>query len=523
MEKTDAKIRLFLELSNQHPIQILNYVPLKVYKDWTPEKMYEYPKSQYYYAFINDEELISRMKHLVKSNEPVERIENMVENIKKELINQRISIEFNGCNIEDFDNVEKNRQKMLILNENNEENIQNNISIISNLEEEKYVVFCRFFLKNFGFIHSFEKMTKDDLNKLYEKPIVYALKGKIKTLINYKRKEFESKKGENDISALATEEDKGKIRSDLQSKKDPNDKSGTYSRGIDGHWFLVNSYENIEFLALIKYKEKLIIQPDQEKMNNPNSQIANNTSNISGISNVSNVSNISNISQPVSQYSNPHIFSFILKDSKKFITVYQNKSCKIHHNKNEFFCKDCGDFCCLECFESKSKNNIHYGHKISLIDEVAAKFEEDTKFLDERIQYLKTILENEINDKKNEILQTKIKNEQTVNAINVENDNIRVIIKKQQIERAKVLGFLGNEALRILNDFNLKLRYIKILNDKGDMSTYLTNYFFFEKFYKAEIRKNLKVLKKKILQTEERFNIYNEKLMNLVEELKKTI
>ena len=137
MEKTDAKIRLFLELSNQHPIQILNYVPLKVYKDWTPEKMYEYPKSQYYYAFINDEELISRMKHLVKSNEPVERIENMVENIKKELINQKISIEFNGCNIEDFDNVEKNRQKMLILNENNEENIQNNISIISNLEEEK--------------------------------------------------------------------------------------------------------------------------------------------------------------------------------------------------------------------------------------------------------------------------------------------------------------------------------------------------------------------------------------------------
>ena len=47
--------------------------------------------------------------------------------------------------MEDFDNVEKNRQKMLILNENNEENIQNNISIISNLEEEKYIVFCRFF------------------------------------------------------------------------------------------------------------------------------------------------------------------------------------------------------------------------------------------------------------------------------------------------------------------------------------------------------------------------------------------
>ena len=69
----------------------------------------------------------------------------------------------------------------------------------------------------------------------------------------------------------------------------------------------------------------------------------------------------------------------------------------------------------------------------------------------------------------------------------------------------------------------MKLRYIKILNDKGDMSTYLTNYFFFEKFYKTEIRKNLKVLKKKILETEERFNEYNEKLINLIDEIKKTI
>ena len=154
----------------------------------------------------------------------------------------------------------------------------------------------------------------------------------------------------------------------------------------------------------------------------------------------------------------------------------------------------------MECFEEKAKNNIHLGHKISLLDEISAKFEDDAKFLDERIQYLKGIIENEINDKKNEIAATKLKNEQTVNAINSENDNIRAVIKKQQIERAKVLGFLGNEALRILNDFNLKLRYIKILNDKGDMNTYLTNYFFFVKFYKAEIRKNLEVLKKKFWQ-----------------------
>ena len=98
MEKTDAKVRLFLELSNPHPIQILNYIPLKEYKDWTPEKMYDYPKSQYYYAFINDEELISRMKKLIKLNDPIEKIESVVENIKEQLNSSRIYIELNGKN-----------------------------------------------------------------------------------------------------------------------------------------------------------------------------------------------------------------------------------------------------------------------------------------------------------------------------------------------------------------------------------------------------------------------------------------
>ena len=136
---------------------------------------------------------------------------------------------------------------------------------------------------------------------------------------------------------------------------------------------------------------------------------------------------------------------------------------------------------------------------------------------------MKGIIENEITDKKAEILAIKGKNETTVNDINSENDNIRKIIKKEQINRAKVLGFLGNEALRILNDFNLKLRYIKILNDKGDMSTYLTNYFYFVKYYRKEILKNLLVLEKKILATEEKFNEYNNKLINVIEELRKNL
>ena len=320
------------------------------------------------------------------------------------------------------------------------------------------------------------------------------------------------KRGENDITnVVSNEEDKSHIGADIQNKKDLEDKNNGSNKGIDGHWFLINTYENVDFLSLIKYKEKLVIQTEIDK-GSSNTLLSNNVSNISASNQLAN-----------SKYSNPHIFSYIIKDTKKFVTVYQNKSCKYHHNKNEFICKDCSDFCCLECFEEKSKNNFHFGHKITLLDEVMNKFAEDTEFMDERVQYLKGIIENEITDKKAEILAIKGKNETTVNDINSENDNIRKIIKKEQINRAKVLGFLGNEALRILNDFNLKLRYIKILNDKGDMSTYLTNYFYFVKYYRKEILKNLLVLEKKILATEEKFNEYNNKLINVIEELRKNL
>ena len=355
-------------------------------------------------------------------------------------------------------------------------------------------------------------MSRDDISKIREKPIVYALKGRIKTLLNIRTKEFEIKRGDNDISNIGVNDD-DKNPND-QNKKDNEDKNKLINRAIDGHWFLVNSYEDIDFLSLIKYKEKLIIQTEQDKIN----------SNII-VPNNSNVTTVQNkiISQNLNNYMNPHLFSLLVKDSKKFVTVYQNKSCKNHHNKNEFICKDCNEFCCLECFEEKAKNNIHYKHKISLLDETAKKFEEDMDFMKERIQYLKGIIENEINDKKVEINAIKGKNEQTVNKINTESENIRALIKKEEINRAKVLGFLGNEALRILNDFNLKVRYIKLLNDKGDMSSYLTSYFIFQKLYKKEIQKNLKILDKKIQETEEKFKNYNNKLTVAIEDLKKII
>lgn len=511
MEKTDAKVRLFLELSHQHPIQILNYLPLKPFDEWNPERMYEHPKDQYYYAFINDNELIYRIKNLFDKNyEDIQDISNQIDIIKSDLKMSKISIEFNGCNIETFDDLESNKLKIPLINNNNED--INNINIINNQEEERYAVFIRFFLNNFGFIHNYDKLNKDELNKLLEKPIIYALKGSIKSLINIRKKDLDLKRGENDITnVVSNEEDKSHIGADIQNKKDLEDKNNGSNKGIDGHWFLINTYENVDFLSLIKYKEKLVIQTEIDK-GSSNTLLSNNVSNISASNQLAN-----------SKYSNPHIFSYIIKDTKKFVTVYQNKSCKYHHNKNEFICKDCSDFCCLECFEEKSKNNFHFGHKITLLDEVMNKFAEDTEFMDERVQYLKGIIENEITDKKAEILAIKGKNETTVNDINSENDNIRKIIKKEQINRAKVLGFLGNEALRILNDFNLKLRYIKILNDKGDMSTYLTNYFYFVKYYRKEILKNLLVLEKKILATEEKFNEYNNKLINVIEELRKTL
>ena len=390
MEKTDAKIRLFLELSHQRPIQILNYIPLKKPEDWNPEKMYEHPKSQYYYAFINDNELISRMNDSLSQNvDQISNVVKIVDNIKRDLEDDKISIEFNGCNVDIYDDLEKNKQKIPQINENDRDNNmanQNNINNIDNAEEEKYVVFCKFYLKNFGFIHDFDKLSKEEVNKIYERPIVYALKGRIKTLLNLRRKDLELKKGDIDIgNILSNEEDRNRPGNEAQNKKDLNEDNNSPSNGIDGHWFLINSYENVEFLAFIKYKEKLSIIPDPDKVNNNNSVVSLNSSTMS---------NLNQASQ--NKYTNPHIFSYIIKDAKKFVTVYQNKSCKYHHNKNEFICKDCGDFCCLECFEEKGKYNHHSGHKISLLDEVLTKFEEDTKFLEERIQYLKGIIETEI-------------------------------------------------------------------------------------------------------------------------------
>ena len=535
MDKTDSKVRLFLELSHPHPIQILSYIPINSYEKWNPEKMYNKPNSQYYYAFINDKEVISRVKGVLSPNIHVlEEIEYIKEEIK-------MPIEFNGYNIEEYQENENPSKANINVSLNPNAESQNENSELSNqmnnIEEEKYVVFCRFHLKNFGFIHDFSKITKEDCPRIFETPIIYALKGRIKSLINFRLKELESKKGEGEAPNLhsninPSEEEKAN-QMDMQTlghKKEADEKNKIVKTniGIDGHWFLVNNFDNIEFLSLIKYKE-VVMNPNEmaDKMNDDHSNIPlPPTTKISNLNlntiNVTNLDNL-NISNQIDTFLQPHQFSYIIKEAKKYVTVYQNKSCKYHHNKNEFICKTCNVFCCLECFESEAKYNEHYGHKIVLLDEALNKFEEDAKFLDERIQYLKSIIENEISEKKTEISLIKNKNAQIVTQINEENEKIRVEIKKEEINRAKVLSFLGNEALRIINDYNLKIKYLKLLNEKGDMNTYLMNYFFFEKFYKSEIRKNLVVLERKIILTGKKFKSNNEKLNAIIDDLKKAL
>ena len=96
MESTDSKVRLFLELYHPHPIQILSYTPLNSYEKWKPEKMYVKPNSQYYYAFINDKEVIQKVKGVL--NPDVHVLEE-IEYIKQEI---DMPIEFNGYNIEEY-------------------------------------------------------------------------------------------------------------------------------------------------------------------------------------------------------------------------------------------------------------------------------------------------------------------------------------------------------------------------------------------------------------------------------------
>ncbi len=481
MDKTDSKIRLFLEFSHNHPIQIQEIIPLLKYEEWNPQKMYYLPKHQYYYVFINDNELLSRIKGL----------ESVMEDIEKIQEENSIRIEFNANGIDD---------KL-------------------NTDEDKYIFFAKVDIENFKFIYDYEKISKEK-NKYTDIkiPILYALKGKIKVLLLNEKEDYDSEESErtnieeknnNNLNILTN--------SDIITTKNKQKKNQI--KGIDGHWFLYNNLSKIRFLSLIRYKELSLNSGD----NGESSTIQNNNTNNN--INILNRYGSAPINYPVlndknkkkekeDPYQQPVQYQILVKDTNKPISLYQHKSCKIHNKKNEFFCKNCNDFCCLECLDDTV--SLHKNHKIRLLDELLNKMEEDSKALDERILNLKSIIDNEMSLKRSEIARIKSNNAEIVKKISDFNENKRMKIKQEEIRRAKILASLGTEVLRIINDYHLKSKYLQLLFEKGDMASYLSNYFIFKKFFENDIQKNLTILERKIIETYSNYKKNNDNFSDIL-------
>ena len=481
MDKTDSKIRLFFEFSHTHPIQIQEVIPLLKYEEWNPEKMYYLPKHQYYYVFINDNELLSKIKGIDSVIEDIERIQE----------ENSIRIEFNANGIDD------------------------NI----NSEEDKYIFFAKVDIENFKFIYDYEKINKERNKYIDPKiPIIYALKGRIKVLLLNEKDEYDddnqnSIDDKNNMNLLTTTSNELTINQNKTKKNILN--------GIDGHWFLYNNLSKIKFLSLIRYKEITLNSNDNfessQTMQNLNANLLNrlNTSNVNSPKIESKKNNI------LDPYIQPVQYQILVKDSNKPISLYQNKSCKIHNKKNEFYCKNCNDFCCLECLDDSIIT--HKNHKIRLLDEILIKMEEDSKALDERIINLKSIIDNEMNLKRNEISRIKNNNVEIVKKISELHDNKKMKIKQEEIRRAKILASLGTEVLRIVNDYQLKIKYLQFLCEKGDMSSYLSNYFIFKRFFENDIKKNLFILERKIFDNYSNYKKNNDNFNNILNIKKKNL
>ena len=134
MDKTDSKVRLFLELSHPHPIQILSYTPICSYEQWDPKEMYTKSNSQYYYAFVNDKEVIEKLKSKINTRAHLEKVIDDINNARGGII---MPFEFNG---EIIDESIPNPQ---IINEEKNDEEEEKVKKIVDLEEEKFVVFCR--------------------------------------------------------------------------------------------------------------------------------------------------------------------------------------------------------------------------------------------------------------------------------------------------------------------------------------------------------------------------------------------
>ena len=481
MDKTDSKIRLFFEFSHSQPIQIQEVIPLLKYEEWNPEKMYYLPKHQYYYVFINDNELLSKIKGIDTVAEDIERIQE----------ENSIRIEFNANGIDDG----------------------------LNSEEDKYIFFAKVDIENFKFIYDYEKINKEKSKYIDPKiPIIYALKGKIKVLLLNEKEDYDddnqnSTDDKNNMNLLTT------TSNDITTTQNKIKKN--ILNGIDGHWFLYNNLSKIRFLSLIRYKEITLNSNDNfessQTMQNLSSNLLNKLNN-SNLNSPKMESKKNNLTDP---YIQPVQYQILIKDSNKPISLYQSKSCKIHNKKNEFYCKNCNDFCCLECLDDS--NTIHKNHKIRLLDEILNKMEEDSKALDERIINLKSIIDNEMGLKRNEIARIKNNNVEIVKKISELHDNKKMKIKQEEIRRAKILASLGTEVLRIVHDYQLKIKYLQLLCEKGDMANYLTNYFIFKRFFENDIKKNLAILERKIFETYTNYKKNNDNFIDILNIKKKNL
>ena len=285
---------------------------------------------------------------------------------------------------------------------------------------------------------------------------------------------------------------------------------------IPGHWFLLNMknlyykkkkyFEKnkknkiIKFLSIIKYREITSNEQDPQDQNNnmTNNQLDNlNNNSIKPPLNSINTNNINTINIDKS-FQQEAEFYFKPNDNSKLITVYQPKSCKTHYKKNDFYCKDCNKFCCLECLGNSNGNNFHKYHKIHLLDEIIVKSEEDSSALEQRINNLIKIIDNEIQLKRTELQKLKGENKVKVDKIKKLFEDKNSYIKQEEIKRAKTLAALVNEILRIMNDYNRRKNYLNFLCEKKSMDSYLTNYFIFKNVFETETKKNLMVLVRKV-------------------------
>ena len=513
MHKTDSKIRLFFELTYQKDVQITSYIPLRDYSvSWRPEKMYLYPSNQYYYVFINDPELISKIKE--GEAEGQEYLYKLTKYLEKnpDFQGNDFLIEFNANSI--IDNEKKNQN------------------------EEQYVVFARIAIDNFSFINDYKTASKTYLLEK-NKPLIYANRGRIKEFLIGEKFEVNKNNEDNNLNnSLQSNKDDKKEEDDEKTtaKKKKNEES--MQKHIPGNWFLINmnnlnyikknvcdninKQKIIKFLSIIKYKEVTPIETDPnnpqeynsvQNNNIPNQNLNNKNDQDSNSSKDSN--EILNEFKIDTKYQQPQEFAFRSGDNSKLITVYQPKSCKEHLKKNDFWCKTCNKFCCLECLAGSTNpnfninnTNIHQNHKIHLLEEIINKTEEDANALEERIKNLIKIIDGEISKKQDEIGNLKDENEKIVKIIQTLFEENNSLIRQEELKRTKELAALVNEILRINDENNKRINYLNKLFDNRSMNEYFSNYYIYKNIFVEETKNNLAVLERKVLEL---INYYKKK------------